>query len=515
MKKTNCMKIYRYKAISVSANADPYTVFNNLYEEYQGIKYFNPTNDEFYGRKDDLWKHPLDGIRINKLFSGSTVADLDGSECHFQLDTNIEFISERSILLGEFVFDFNDKNSFEIFYNKLNNNLMNQKVFTWKQGEENLECSINSIMNNFLFNKLYPIATNKKLQKAYDEFDPTEKSSIIKWKNKTNEATGIDPDMCGVRLIMNDQHEIENNIIVDNCNFFDIHHGFEKCSDKQSIYNSNTNNDYICTNELEVNNIVRNFKNYLLFLNMINGYNISLQIWSTTIKKESDELITNLDSSNEVFWEDLRLKVEEWQLHIASQNATRSRALSLVHATDLLHFNSFNEKMGNQWLDVLNRKQKLMEHFVDEIKYSLKNLSTPGYAHAEQALQKTSDTTNERILFLSFLAMSIPMLGAILSPDITIKIKIVSALVLLCLPILYFTATKISKRRLRKNDGIRYYKRQKEHLEQFISHQKDNIKETEMNDKLVDDVKKEIIDWENNLLQFNQRYLDKLNNKIK
>ena len=29
------MKIYRYKAISVSANADPYTVFNNLYEEYQ------------------------------------------------------------------------------------------------------------------------------------------------------------------------------------------------------------------------------------------------------------------------------------------------------------------------------------------------------------------------------------------------------------------------------------------------------------------------------------------------
>ena len=161
MKKTNCMKIYRYKAMSVSANADPYTVFNNLYEEYQGIKYFNPTNDEFYGRKDDAWKHPLDGIRINKLFSGTTIADLDGSECHFQLDTNIELISERSILLVEFIFDFNDKNSFEIFYNNLNNNLMNQKVFKWKQGGKNLECSINSIVNNFLYKKLYPIETNK------------------------------------------------------------------------------------------------------------------------------------------------------------------------------------------------------------------------------------------------------------------------------------------------------------------------------------------------------------------
>ena len=88
-------------------------------------------------------------------------------------------------------------------------------------------------------------------------------------------------------------------------------------------------------------------------------------------------------------------------------------------------------------------------------------------------------------------------------------------MVLLCLPILYFTATKISKRRLRKNDGIMYYKRQKEHLEQFISHKKENIKETEMNDKLVDDVKKEIIGWEKNILKFNKRYLDKLNKKIK
>ena len=39
MNKTNNMKIYRYKILSVSGNADPYTVFNNYYEEYQGIEY--------------------------------------------------------------------------------------------------------------------------------------------------------------------------------------------------------------------------------------------------------------------------------------------------------------------------------------------------------------------------------------------------------------------------------------------------------------------------------------------
>ena len=515
MNKTNNIKIFKYKAMSVSANSDPFTIFNNLYEEYEGITYFNPTNDQFHGRKDDLWKHPLDGLSINKIFSGSTTTNIDGSECNFELEVNIEFVCERTILLTEFVFNFKDKKSFEILYKRLNNNLINQKMFKWNLGRENLESSIYSIMNKFIFNKLYPITNNKDLQKAYDDFDPTDKSAIIKWKDRVNKITGIDPDMCGVRLIINNQHDIQNNFVVDNFNYFNKNDGFEKCSDNYSIYISNKNNDYLCTNELEVNNILRDFKNYLLFLYIINGYNISLQIWSTTIKKESDELISNLESRNEVFWEDSRLKVEEWQLHFGSQNATRSRALSLIHGSNLLNFNSFDEKTINKWIITLNKKQKLLEQFVDEIKYSLENITTPGYVHGEQALQKTSETTNERILFLSFLAMSIPMLGALLSPDFTIQIKIASAFTLLCLPILYFTTTKISKQRLRKKDGIRNYKRQKEYIEQSISHHRNNIKETEVNNKLDDEVKKEIIDWEKNILQFNQKYLDKLNKKIK
>ena len=515
MKKTNNMKIYRYKAMSVSGDLDPHTVFNNLYEEYKGIAYFNPIKDNFYGRKDDAMKHPLDGVKINKLFSGISIGDIDGIEYNFKLDTNIELISERCILLVEFVFDFNDKNTFETIYNELNNNLMGHKVFKWEQGEDIIECTIDSIMSNFLFKKFYPIETDRKLQKAYDDFDPTEKSSIIQWKNKINEIVGIDPDICGLRLIMNDQSNIENNILVDNCNFFDINDDFEKCSENHSIYYSNTTNDYICTNELEISNILRDFKNYLLFFHLINGYNISLRIWSTSIKRESDELLANLESSNEVFWEDVRLKVEEWQLHFGSQNVTRSRALSSIHSTKLLQFNSFNEKYRNQWLEVLDKKQNLMGRYIDEIKYSLENISNPGHAHVEQTLQKTSETTNERILFLSFLAMSIPMLGAILSPEITIKIKLVSALILTSLPILYFTTTKVSKRRLRRKDGVRNYKRQKEHIEQFISHNEDNIKEIEMNDNLDVIVKKEIIGFEKNMLRFNQKYLEKLNNKIK
>ena len=508
------MKLYKYKAMSVSANADPYTVFNNLNKEYENIEYFNLFKSDFYGRKDNPFKHPLDGVRINKIFSGSTVTNLDGKECHIQLDTNIELISERCILVVEFIFTINEKDSFEFFYNHLDKNFMSEKAFNWKQNDDELECSIFSIFNDFLFKKLFPIASDKKLQKVYDDFDPTKKSAIIEWKNKINQVTGIDPDMCGERLIINNQADIENNLIIDNCNYFDIHNDFKKCSDKHPIYISNKTGDYICTNELEINNFIRDFKNYQLFLYILDGHEISLKMWSNTINKESNELITNLDSKNEVFWEDFRLKVEEWQLHFVSQNVMRSKSLSDIHSTNLLHFSSLDKQKQIEWQDVLFKKQKLMEKFVNEIKYSLNTIATPGDVHGEQELQKASDTTNERILFLSFLAMSVPMLGAILSPDITIKIKLVSASILLFLPIIYFITMKISNSRLRKTDKIRNYRKQREHLEQFISFHKENIKEYEMNDKLDNKVKKEFIGFSQNILKFSKKHLDKINSKI-
>ena len=512
------MKIYRYQAMSVSGNTDPYIVFNRLFKEYQNIKYFNPTNPRFHGRKEDPFHHPLDGIKINKLFSGSTVADLknDGSECHIQLDANIELISDRSILLVEFVFNFKNSESFDIFYNYIDqNSIMTQKIFKWIQNEQDIECSISSIMNNFLTKKIYPIATDVELQKAYDDYDPTENYSIVKWKNKLNEVIGITPDICGSRSIMNNQHKVSTDIIFDDCNFFDINDNFKECSDKYSIYISKKNDDYICINEKELNKFIRDYKNYHIFDFILMGYNISCYLWSDSIKKEADDLVFNLEDSSDSFWSDLRLKIEEWQLHFISQNAIRAQSLSMINSVNFLTYKSINRQTAKKWLNKLNEKQNKLEKFIDEIKYNLDNISIPGHVHGEQALQKISETTNERILFLSFLAMSIPMLGAILSPDITLQIKIISALVLLSLPVIYFATTKISKLRTGKIDKIKNYKRQKKHLEQFISHHKDNINETKNNDFLADDIKEEIINMEQNIIDMRYKHLDKLNKKIK
>ena len=111
----------------------------------------------------------------------------------------------------------------------------------------------------------------------------------------------------------------------------------------------------------------------------------------------------NLENKSEVFWKNLRIKIEEWQLHFLVQNTKRIRSMSLVKQTNMLSFNTINKVKRKEWLDGLEKKEKIMLRYVDELKYDLDNIATPGHTHDEQTLQKESETTNERILLLSFL----------------------------------------------------------------------------------------------------------------
>ena len=62
--------------------------------------------------------------------------------------------------------------------------------------------------------------------------------------------------------------------------------------------------------------------------------------------------------------------------------------------------------------------------YLNEVKTAISNLSTPGHTHDEKILQEETEKVNDRILMLSFIAMSIPTIGAILTPGIEKSIKI-------------------------------------------------------------------------------------------
>ena len=329
------------------------------------------------------------------------------------------------------------------------------------------------------------------------------------------EFTGLNVDLCGSMGMNTLSSNWNTSVILDEDEQIDINDSHEKYSEDNKIYYLNLLDSYVCLDPEVLKKFLSDFRNYNLYVMFIKGYTISLQMWSSSLNKEAEELILNLDSQNEVFWQNMRMKVEEWQLHFLAQNSKRTRSLSLTQQTNLLKLGTITKQKRDEWLDEIRKKEKIMQRYIDEVKYNLDNMATPGHTHDEQTLQKESETTNERILLLSFLAMSIPMLGAIFSPVFTLNTKIISASVLLCLPIVYFFVIRISKKRQKRLNTRRDLIRRRKDMQQYLGYHESNIEEIKSDEKLADDAKDEIIKWEKENIKLGQSMIDKINKKIK
>ena len=166
-------------------------------------------------------------------------------------------------------------------------------------------------------------------------------------------------------------------------------------------------------------------------------------------------------------------------------------------------FIELNKKRNQQAKEALFR-------YLDEIKYAIKNLATPGHTNDEHLLQEESETTNERILLLSFLAMSIPMLGAIFSPDFSWTTKIISATVLFSLPIIYLLIRRIQKSLAYKRNIKEELGRQYKSMFSSIEKDKKRMKLLESMDDLPEDLRNSILDLDRKGMESAEKRLRKL-----
>ena len=111
--------------------------------------------------------------------------------------------------------------------------------------------------------------------------------------------------------------------------------------------------------------------------------------------------------------------------------------------------------------------------------------------------------------------MSIPMLGAIFSPEFTLNTKIISATVLVSLPIVYFSIFRLSKRRYRILAKREDFHRRKAAIQKWVDFHANNIEEYKMDDKMADDVKQNIISWEEENIAVGQNMISKIDKKLK
>ena len=256
------MKIYKYTARALNANIDPYLVYNNICDSYEDVSYYNPFNNTYIGRKDDPDLHPLDGLKVNKLFSGNTITKQDGIDCKIQLNVNIEIFSERAVSMFEYVFDIKNKQAFDVMIKKLNDNFIFEEVLSWQTGSETLDCSIISFSNTFVMEKLVPFFTNEDIKKIFDEYDPTDKKGGIKYRRKLKEFTGLNVDLCGSMGMSTLSSNWNTSVILDEDEQIDINDSHEKYSDDNEIYYSNLIDSYVCLDSEVLKKFLSDFRNF-------------------------------------------------------------------------------------------------------------------------------------------------------------------------------------------------------------------------------------------------------------
>ena len=228
-----------------------------------------------------------------------------------------------------------------------------------------------------------------------------------------------------------------------------------KCiSSENNIYNT-IYDDTVYTNDiLGYEKYLKEFMKYFRHDMILLSYNELFINWFSTIEEKSKKLMKDLNNTNEVFWRQLRIENELWQLLFLKEQVHTHNVIIRLRRHNK-YYKVLKEKQS-EWKKNINDHKDELIGSINEVKYALNNLSTPGHTHDEQSLQTETEKVNERILLLSFLAMSIPLFGAIISPDLSINIKISAAIFIITIPIIYFSSRKISKSRKERRNSKKY-----------------------------------------------------------
>ena len=166
------------------------------------------------------------------------------------------------------------------------------------------------------------------------------------------------------------------------------------------------------------------------------------------------------------------------------------------------------EYMEKRW-----KQRDNVFQILNEVKYAINNLATPGHTHDEHLLQEETEKVHERLLMISFIAMAIPSGVAIMTPDISILIKIIAASAIFSIPLIYFSFRKIQK--------LLSYKRNiKSEFNRLIRLESNNIMKIKENserlksmDELPEDIKKGIIDLNQKGIEAQEKRLIMLKTK--
>ena len=154
----------------------------------------------------------------------------------------------------------------------------------------------------------------------------------------------------------------------------------------------------------------------------------------------------------------------------------------------------FSKDYIKEYMERQEKQRDNVFQILNEVKYAINNLATPGHTHDEHLLQEETEKVHERLLMISFIAMAIPSGVAIMTPEISIIIKIIAASAIFSIPLIYFSFRKVQKllsyKRNMKSEFKRLIKLESNRIRRVTEHN-ESLKTM---DELPEDIKKGILD---------------------
>ena len=229
--------------------------------------------------------------------------------------------------------------------------------------------------------------------------------------------------------------------------------------------------------------------------------------WLHSLNKNVSNIRENVskDNSNPYYWKELKKKIEVMDLNFLEFNTY------LVQKSDLIY--GFRRILDLKYdyrkkiiTDNRNAKRNLLR-YLNEVRTGISNLSTPGHTHDEIYLQQETEKVNERILMLSFIAMSVPTIGALLSPGIANIVKLAAAVGILLLPTTYLITRKIIKK-------VRVSKNRKLEFKRLLKKYEDQLKEARVHIKSIEDSDDIPEDFKQQLISVSKEFKSDVENKV-
>ena len=430
------MKAHFYFNATTMGNLDLNKAFPGLVKRFPDSKVFIDT--QFIGKRRIVVEDPIEKVKIVKL-----------EEVDCDIDVNFKMYLYET--LGYAYLDICLDIDVETFKKlaKADKNLFNNIIGEAKIKQDGeVKGFVSSLILPLFINKIYGDKIFEDKSSMYHqnlEIDMDQMSTKLDdFKNKFHIAPILVLFTLSFDISLNPSGYV---LIEDFDDELNINSGWSNISNKEnSLYESNILYARICKKK----EMLESFEAFNF------GYNLNrslggkflewMKAWLLGLGDEVSNIRDNIskDNSNPYYWKQLKKRIEILDLNFLEFNSYIMQKIDfgVVDKVDLHLKEEYTQKI----FDFNKAQRENIFKYLNEVKTAIANLGTPGHTHDEKILQEETEKVNDRILMLSFIAMSIPTIGAILTPGISNSIKLTIGGGILLLPITYLLVRNFIKK---------------------------------------------------------------------